>query len=244
MASTIITRTINSATQNAITMSNSTWARTVALPPSWNKLRLGMRLHFNPSASDLTMTGGSLLAFGLSSGTADQYGDASTTYFVGMCIGDASTTWTCSTGYTSQGEYDGAPMYGLVRQGTTNTLSSALTPGNTLTAGAYVNSFDQLMYFLDITKGSPNYSFYMPLYCYQPITNPSGNGYTSATFLNNIIIGSPNPGGPMKQNTASVYTMQMAVSEATYGTLNAMNISWNRTDVLPEICDIAIAVLS
>ena len=48
-ASTIINRTISAASQNAIHMANSTWARPVAFPSTWNVIRVGCRMRLLPS---------------------------------------------------------------------------------------------------------------------------------------------------------------------------------------------------
>jgi len=43
-------------------------------------------------------------------------------------------------------------------------------------------------------------------------------------------------------NTAASKTL--AIDEGTNGTLNAINLAWNRTDAMVEICDVAVSVLS
>jgi hypothetical protein len=246
MACTIITRTINSATQNAITINNSAFLRPLVLPSNWSKIRLGMRLHFNATVSYNTLSAVTL-AFGLSSGTTNQFSDSTTNNFAGVIFGGSASTWTLSALYSTSGEYDGVSIQPATKVGSTVTTGSALTPNNTLAAGAYANANDLIVYLLDITKGSPNYSFYMPLYCYHPVSNLYTNGISAAQFLRYMQQQTPAPppsgANVMVTNSPGSYTVALAVREATYP-LNSINVSWNGLTGFPEICDLAVGVMS
>lgn len=242
-SSTIVNRTIASASQNAIQMLNGTWARPLVLPATWSKIRFGCRLHWSNIAANLT--GGALFSQGFCSGTSNQYGDSSTLNWIG--VGHDAATWT----YTANA---GAPLYQLssnpvarTRIGTTNTDAALTTSWNEQLScgvpatGGVTNLADRQMLFVDLFKGSPNYTVHLPFW-----TNSGGGvvsnfDMSSANFLVFMQQLSPSPGSPYGAN--NLQDQALAFSEAT-NPLNAINIYWNRPDNYPEICDVAVAVLA
>lgn len=235
----IINRTISGLPQNAISMSNATWARPVTLPGSWTKIRLGCRMHMVNTGA--TLTGGPIFAMGYNSGTANQYGSASCQNFVGMAFDTANWTYTGS-GTTF---YNLAATVGFARTrvGTTNTdanlRSDAARP--IVNSGAGTNSADRAIYFIDITKGSPNFT----LHC--PFTTDNGLGapgdVSATTFLTYMAQLAPTP-VEANYDLTNLSSPTLAVDEGANGTLNSINFFWNRADATLEICDVAAAVLA
>lgn len=244
--SVIISRTISAANQNAAQMSNSTFARPVTIPASWSKIRVGARLHMTNTGANLT--GGPIFSMGFNSGTAAQYGDATCQNFVGLTILGSSTgvyTWVNSgtTQYEMLSPGNGGGQFAQTRVGTTNTNSTLYADGANclVNSGAGTNSADRQIMFLDITKGSPNYTFHLPFRC---VTGPgAGADVTAANFLMYMGQSAPTPveSGYDRTNLASP---TLAVNEGTNGTLNAVNFYWNRVDAVMELTDIAVAVLA
>ncbi len=238
--STIINRTISAASQNAISMSNATWGRPVTIPASWNKIRIGFRAHMVNTGANLT--GQPTFAFGFNSGTTLQYGDATTQNFVG-CAFDNIATWTYSATGTSDYSW-GSAGTGLVartRIGTTTTDGALISAGGwQFNSGAGASSADRQINFLDVTKGSPNFTLKMAI-----AANTGGicGDVSASNFL--LYMGQTTPvPSESGYNGSSLSSPTLAVSEGSNGTLNAINFYWNRADTAFEICDIAVAVLS
>lgn len=236
--SVIINRTISAASQNAIQMVNSTWARPLVIPSSWTKIRIGCTMHFTSTGANVTAN--PIFTMGMNSGTTNQYGSATCQNFVGAAYDRA--TWTYNASSTT---WYSAPMaIGRVRVGTTNTDSAQLSTGanGIFNSGAGTSSADRACYFIDLFKGSPNFTFHTPFYLDNSLGGPGGD-FTATTFLFNMGLLSPaNPGGAYTQG--SITDRTLAVDEAGNGTLNAINFYWNRVDLSPEICNVALAVLA
>ena len=249
MASIIIARTIGGQTETAIQMANSTWARPVALPSAWSKVRVGIRFHMTSTGGDLT--GGAMFAMGLCSGTVNQFGDATTQNFVGAQFGYDAAGAVQTYLYTTSSV--GTPNYylsnvwttAITRVGTTNTFSAALlsNPSSNdfiFQADAAASYADRGVLFVDITKGSPNFSIFLPA----TLNGQSGvtvHDFSSSDFLNFMGQAAPAPTG--YTNMFSL-TKTLAVDEVANGTLNSVALYWNRVDALWEICDVALAVLA
>jgi hypothetical protein len=241
--STIKARTISSATETAISLSNSTFARPVTLPVGWNKVRLGIRFH--GTNSGVTLTGSPDFSFGFASGTTGQYGDASTTHFVGVTFNfNATWTWFSTAGPTSNGTYEigGSVPRGRVRIGTTNSdVNLALGGAFAYPAAAGANVQDANVLLFDIAHGSPNYTWTIVV----GSGNSGGIGATgifqsSAQFL--LMMGQTSPTAPSGYGASG--SQSQAVNEGTNGTLNAINLSFNRSDVTMEVVDHAVAVIA
>lgn len=223
MADIIRVRTISSATETAISMANGTFARLVSIGTSWNTIRVGIRLHMDDNGGALAST--PRFAIGFSAGTANQFGDSSTTHFVGVV--STSTSWAYQTTFHNATNFAPAKR-----------VSTTLTTGTTLIANGAINIGLTLanrgLIFCDVTKGNPNYTMnlFIP-------SNTTGADISSTTFLSQMELTTPSLG-------SYTYTagQTLAVNEGTDGTLTAANISWDRTFPSIEICDLAVAILS
>ena len=241
--SVIVQRTISGGTEQAASMFNSSWARPVVLTPGWTHARVGCRLHFTSTGAGLT--GGPLFAYGFNSGTANQYGTPTTQNFIGIAF-DAAT-WS----------YDGSgtsPVYSVplngsqpvlrTRIGTTNTDLRANAGGAnaSFNAGASTNTADRQISFVDVSTGSPNYTIKAPFLCGLGNPNIPVGDVTAANFLNYMgqLVPTPTEG---QYQTASLNSFATPFSESV-NPLNAINFYWNRVDLQPELCDIAVAVLA
>jgi hypothetical protein len=242
--STIINRTIAAAPQNAISMANATWARPVTIPATWNKIRIGCRMHMTSTGANLLSN--PIFAMGFNSGTAEQYGDATCLNFLG--IAHDTATWSYVATGTSWYTLLAASIVARKRIGTTNTDGALFADGAlpALPGGAATNSADRFMLFLDITKGSPNYTMHMPFRWADQIQGQVAD-CSSAQFLFYMGQLTPDPtainGYQIHDGTNWDASPTIAFSESI-NPLNAINLYWNRADATLEICDIAVAVLA
>lgn len=225
-APTIITRTIAAASEVAASISNAAIARSVFLPAGWTKIRVGARLHTTNSGAALGGT--PRFAFGLCKGTSNILGAASVDHFAGLITTEA--TWSLQAG----------PFYGG------NTCAPAKKVGASLTVGANfsINSVypanaaaagaDRVLHFIDITKGSPNYTF-------QAFMQNSGTigDVSAATFLAQMQAATP-----VLSNHAQSAGVALAVDEGANGTFDAVQWFCDQPTIAFELCDIAVVQLA
>jgi len=206
-------------------MTNATFARLVTLAAGWSKVRVGVRLNCTDLGAGPSST--PRLGIGLCAGTGAILGDTSTTHFAGAL--------TNISGWTRGTLIYLCDFYPATKVGTTLTIGASSFNADTRidhTAGSATTQ--RGVYFIDITKGSPNYTF--------DFFSPASNGFgdvASSTFLGNMVLSTPSISAH-SYGTART----LAVDEATNGTLNAACVWWNRSDFLMEICDLAVAVIA
>lgn len=192
---------------------------------SWNKLRIAMRWSMRSSGANITGT--PRLVFGLCSGSSNPFGDATTTHFIGCRSGAA--TWTLAG---ARYAFGGNAWFPIKKVGTTITEGTTFTATATCVGlGAITNTADRTLFFLDITKGSPNYTFNV-----FNNTEATVADITLTTFLAQVEVEAA-----VVANHAFRTAQTLAVNEGTDGTLDHINFHWDRTAPEPEICDIAIA---
>lgn len=211
---------------NNVGMVNSTWGRPVALPAAWSKVRVGLLLHFGNTGGALASS--PVLAVGLCHGTTQMYGDSTTAHFAGLK--------TVSVNWVDVG-CGGASILGSVAvQASVVVAGSETLSGNICTDARYAFSATQRhMYFVDITKGSPNYTFNL----FTVIVDACGADVTVSQFLTQVGLASPS------FSSHSFGTpVTLAVNEGANGTLDTMNVFWNRVDAQCNLGAVAVAVLA
>lgn len=231
MSTTIIQRTISAATQEAISFSNSAIARSIPIPSGWNSIRLGMRLHFTQG----TFVTPVRFAFGLCHGTTNLINSNSTDHFAGI--------WSDS-GFTSNGVIAGSVYFNvnlkpMTRVGTVITTGANITADSRYGNTANLSTADRGILFLDVTKGSPNYT--MNAWFNVNGTAPDYPESAFAVMMNEAAA----PGGNSLYPDPSNGTGQtIAVDEGANGVLNALSVWWNQSSVTLEVCDFGFSVLS
>lgn len=173
---------------------------------SWTTLRVALFYKVNDSGANITGT--PRFGFGLCSGTTNILGDATTTHFVGAITNAA--TWTRATGPIRY--VDGSAWVPSKKVGST------LTTGTTFGTAFHHTTVLQTA-FVDITKGSPNYS----LRVFVPSSN-TAPVQTLTDFNTQSVLASP---AFTSCNYLAAQTV--AVDEATDGTLDAACVWWNQT---------------
>ncbi len=231
MSSVIKTRTVASATETAIQMSNSTFARLVTLPVGWTKVRIGCRMWFGDLGSNPGST--PRFAVGLCSGTTNIIGDVSCDNAIGVITNSA--TWA-----------RGGAGYAPVDAATFKKVGSTLTVGSSVAnngnmALPFVNagSPSRQFWLVDITKGSPNYI--VTLFYWAP--GNTGDTLASDFYNASIIPAPPTTIGTAGSSYAQGTGVNVAFDEVA-GTLNAVGLWFNRADFLAEVMDLDVVPLA
>jgi hypothetical protein len=217
-------------------MNNSRFARPIPFGTNWNKIRIGVRWHMIATAN---ITGTPRLAIGVCSGSTNILGDASCTHFVGTR--QVETTWTWVDATPDRIWCNGSTWENLKMVGTTPTLGTSLGL-NAVTWGmgagnAAAIAADRSIFFLDITKGSPNYTL--------QIFGLSGVHTTAITDISHeTLLIKMEEAVPVLTNYQHATARTLAVDEGANGVLDHINIMWDRSTPRVEICDIAIGRFS
>ena len=229
-SATVNQRTISGQVQKAIVLVNDCFVRPVPIPNGWTTVRVGLRLHFTTGSISSP-----IMAVGLCAGSSNKICDASTSHFVGIIA---------NGGFTNNGPGCGAvyfsvPLKAYKRVGTTDTIGSNITGDSRYGNSADANCADRGILFIDITKGSPNYTinaWYM--------ANGTAPDVSKAIFENmlNTLQGPLQYDGGVNMVHGTDQTV--AVNEGTDGTLDSLCVYWNQTAVSMEICDHGFAVLA
>lgn len=232
MASSIVLRTISAVDDKRISMSNSQFARGLAIGTNWNKIRIGLRISMTDTGANIA--GSPVFAVGLCSGTTNIFGDASCDNFVGILPASGSVF------QRQAGSSD--PRY-LTNPGsfvTARKVGSTLTRGTDIIkdAGEAVITCDvankRVVFAVEIEKGSPNYTVNIFARANNAITDVSYSDFyaTMATVGNCALV-----------NHAYGTARTVACSEVA-GSFNAVNISWDVVSPVIEISDLTITRLS
>ena len=192
-------------------MTNSRFARQPYagfMTSGWVTLRVAVLMRVSDSGASLSGT--PRFAVGLCSGNTNIMGDSTVDHFVGLLSTDDN--WSRSVG--------------PVRYITVPSITAVKKVGTTITAGASFGAFGAtfhtttpFMIFVDITKGSPNFSF--TVFICTGITAP---GVTEANFLTTSLAPSPS-----FAEHASAGPVTVAVDEVTDGTLDHACVAWDQT---------------
>ena len=225
-ASTILARTISSVADKRIVLSNSQFGRAHGIA-TWTQLRIGLRLIMGTTGANIV---GPFFYVGLCSGTTNM-------------IMDPTTDNWCGIRNTGDLLYDsnGPPNLYHANGRATKRVGSTITDNATCignmsicnNAIAAVISGHTAM-FVDITKGSPNYTFNI----FSKTVNANPVSITQADFLGQLAVATPS----LTQH-ASGTAKTLAVDEST-GAFTHINIGWDQAAPTIEICDLAVVRLA
>lgn len=231
-ASTILKRTYSSVDDQRIVLSNSHFARLHGVS-SWSKLRVALRISMTDSGGNLASTPEFFV--GLCSGTTNIYKDSTTDHCVG--VQTFSSGWTRNTSsFTAWYTSGGSAIRPIKKVGSTVTNGSAIgADGLNLPADVTSGTPHRAVYFVDISTGSPNYT----VQTYYWTTGSNFTDWSASDFLTNAELDSPSVSQFGKSATQTI-----AVNEGTDGTLNAVNVYWDRTTPQIEISDLAVVKLA
>lgn len=232
-------RIFNLTPDKYVSLANEELVRTLAMGTDWTKLHIGVLLAVTPDGTNNLAS--AALMLGLCSGTTQPYGAASTTNFVGAAF-HASTPGATS-GTLSYVANSGNPVFSvtgtwpLTRVGTALGSATGSATGLMLTANTGATQRRSPLY-LDITKGSPNYTV---------------GRWTPATSQGQFLSGDCTPGELLNvlENTTPTWlgislsstSSTLAASEAT-GAFDSVDLFWNKAGFPLEIYALAVARLA
>jgi hypothetical protein len=165
---------------------------------------------------------------GLGSGVTNIIGDYLTTNFIGVSSNGSFSI--------ASAEFQNFTNSVVKKVGTAYTVGAALDNPNIkfLPVNA-VATADRNAYYIEITKGSPNYTV-------DVLMGNAPSDVTAASFATEIVKPSPAFAGGV-YSLSSNGAKAIAFDE-TAGTLNSVQCWWNSTTSLPEICDLAVVLLA
>lgn len=214
-----------------VLIENGQFARPLLFGTTWNEIRVGIRWHMRDSGANIGSNPQVFL--GVCSGSANQWGDSTTTHAVGINFNAA--TWTRNTtNYQVSGV---STIFPAKRVGSTITRGAALNSAWAIGNQAAADAADRTVLFAQIAKGSPNFSI-RAFYRLTTSSTPPAD-ISSATFLTEMNV----LGTPVITNHSFSSAQTLAVNEGTDGSLDHVAFSWDRTTGI-EICDIAVARIS
>lgn len=204
---------LDNAGDQYLAVDTARWARPLStdILTDWTGIRVGFRMLVADSGANLTST--PLLAFGLCSGGTNIMGDATTTHFVGAQ--SASATWTRAT----------APVrYSFTTWNASKRVGVTDTSGGNLISTAIIHNLYNRCWFLDIYKGSPNYTLQL---FYGSSTTAAG--LSTAIFQTEFRSSVPALSSPAHTLGSAV---TLAVDEGVDGTLDHLCFWWNRANAM------------
>lgn len=185
---------------------------------SWSTIRVAMFLKINDSGAD--MTGSPIFSAGLCSGTTNIPGDTTPTNAVGIAHNKA--TWSRNTSAGNQRYYFTTFAAWKNVAGTPTVGSNLITDSAQIMMDTYSGSGDGSPFFVDVIKGSPNFS--LRLFVGNQVTNVPTMSY--AQYLAQAIATTPS-----FTNCAYTAAQTIAFSESG-GTLDAAWIYWGQSNAL------------
>lgn len=235
--SVIKTRTISSAQENAIQMTNSRWGRNVTFPTGWSQVRIGVRLHMTDTGADLTAPN---FMMGFCNGVSAIPGDTTPHHFVGYRNRTGNFGRTATYYATGVNVGLSTMSYSVCING--SYTNSSMTDGggsqsSVIGNGAASAVADRRLILIDITKGSVisgtnyHYTFSSLIAASSTLTDIS-----SATFLTKMVGVLPTLTGHAVYNT-----LQLDVDEVVNGALDSICMYWDQSGSLMEVCDVAFS---
>ncbi len=231
MSSAVIKqRTISSATETAIQMSNCLWIRPVVFPSGWTKVRFGILVHMTDSGANLTAPN---FAMGFCHGTTAVPGDGSLTgcHWAGYRI--RTNNWSRnSTRYETGSNIGFGIMDYSTKVGTGAYSDSGLSDGGggqqmMIGNGAASAVADRVIISVDLTKlGGTNYGF--RVFC---------NNNTVADVSQSEFRARMQSDNPSLTNYLYYSSVTKTVDEPTNGTFDGVTMWWDQTAAVMEICD-------
>lgn len=196
------------------------------LATNWVKIRIGMRICMSDGGGDLN---GCNFWVGVCSGNTSIYGDVSgPAHAFGMSL--------FGNGFSVLARATAPTRYLSTVSGVTTTVAGVQTGAGAdcepATANIFCSDTSRTAYFVDITKGSPNFSA-----TYFRNTSATATDLDKATFDAQVIMAVPTITNHGMSN-ASV----SGVDEATNGYFDHINVYWSRSTTI-KISDLTVVRL-
>jgi hypothetical protein len=194
-------------------------SRFLTIGNDWSKIRVALRLCAQDTGANIVGT--PRLFAGVCSGTTNPWnnGAAVTTHAVGYLT--VGATWTRSA----------SPPHYVIDWGACKRVGTTLTAGSSIGTRLLQHTPEdgnRQLLFIDITKGSPNYT----LLLWTKLIS-GAQDITQAQLLDQAIIESPS----LTSHGAATQSLGVSGSD---GDLDSVNLAWDRPTGLIEISDLVI----
>jgi len=232
---TIGQRLFVSLQKKYLTLANEEFVRTLGIGTNWTKLRLGILWAITPDGTNALPS--SAIVLGLCSGKTNPYGAANTTNFVGAELHtNAPNSTTGSLTYSvisGQPWYTSSGSWPATRVGAT--ISSASGQGNTFLIATNTGSIQRRSpLFVDIQKGSPNYTItrWLP--------QSSTTAYQTADMSPAEFLSSLELATPTWVNIALTGSVGTIATSEGPGVFDTFDFFWNKSLFPAEIYAVAV----
>jgi hypothetical protein len=233
-------RTINLIEDKYLTLANEEYLRPLSLGNNWTKVRLGLMVALTPNSTNNLI--GCSLVLGLCAAATPfanttGYAAASTGNFVGLDF-ITHSSGTSAAGDLVYAAGSGNPYFSGtftgVRRRVDTTNSFQVTSSLNQCIAANTGSLQRRsLLYLDITKGSPNYTF-------KPFVHQSAQAvldFDPAGFLDGL----EQPGTPIVNgSTLATCTAVTIACDEVAGAFNTANLFWNRAAYALEVYALAV----
>lgn len=236
MSTSIDTVTITGIEDRRLVLSNAEAARYINIGTSWTRLRLGIRLSLDDIGIDLA--GNPRLNLGVisspSASLSNGYLTNSTSHFVGFGNTLVTVQRFVGGGNNCYLLASGAASNSIKKKIGTTSTSSSISPA---LAVSLLPATVRNVVIVEITKGSPNFTVaYLG-----PDLNPLGDitalELSQAMSISLLTDARTYLSSLGKGTYLAPVSGTIAVDEGTDGSLNAIDINWNRIDSLLHISD-------
>lgn len=235
MASTIVTRSPDGTADYRAKMRNSNFVRSIPIGTNWTSIRVGMRYCFYSEGTlgPYTLIGFPRVIVGMNSGKAKPVWN-SPDHFAGLVSSSGNWTWTAAS--AGNYAYFTTQMQPGVRIGNSFTLSSGTFGTSALPTDP--TQPNRRVMFVDITKGTPNWTFYG---FYGRVGQHSSA--IDVTLLQFQQVMANVQSTPSLSDHTYNGPVTMAVDEATNGYLDTPCWAWGQIEPWLEICDVGVSLI-
>jgi hypothetical protein len=232
MAASILLRTIGGIDDKRVVLSSAQGARLLAIGSTWTDLRVGLRWAVNGTAA---ISGSPRFFVGLCSGTANKYGNLTTTHAVG--IRPSAATWTYAS--VAPTYYSMGAIYAVRKVGSTESTlhTSLLSTAPYICANPATNMNPWMIQFKK--NGGTNWG----IRANGPSNSTAHLTHRTQAELVGAMEGSDFGSAATALGVYGGIERSVTVDEAA-GLLDAVCVHWDRSSVTVEIAEIVVAVFA
>jgi hypothetical protein len=249
LANQAITRTVRGETKKRLSIEGS-YIDSLIVGATWTKIRLGMRFSVTHNAS---VSSPPSIYFGLASSSGNVVGQPTPKHFLGVKTNAATWGYGQSTingslltsGMSTVRIISGSESANAigVQGGNIVLNNNAPVLACSTTDGTDDSSALLYGYFIEITKGSPNYNIALWAVGSTDSSNsqrPNRN-ITNEKFMDYMDAASPPTG---TNQLVAIGNTNYAINEATDGVLDTVNVAWMGSAFPIEIANLEVKVVS